>query len=517
MRNERPVALCFVLVASIMLIFSCAGGSQDQTAENKDTNTHTYLPAGSIPRLYVPRHEFSSDPRWQRTTPFWFGTLGSSGVSVECRAAWTSVGLVLRVVSLDRHIYDEAGADDDWSRWDAVTLLVDTQTDSTAPDRTSRRLVVQARRHGTERNRWYVGQGGAWVPAEIPFSPLSTVQAASVGLEKGYRGEGRDDSRGWHVVMSLGWEALGIAPPASSPVTLRVGLIVHDRDDLEGLRVQEARWPTEALSEDDPQSWGLLELIPLSFADWDASGASSSKSGAAYAIGQEPEPFIPGTERTLTLRTGVGDLSVQNASVGASGILCSGDDDYNFGDGPDSFGGETRREYFHVQNQADYADWPCFARAYVRFPLNLPPEAAVVSARLVLHHKQPTGGGDEGDRSLIHAFWTSPLLRGGATLWTTGNLTWNSAPLPLENLSGAWGNRTGVMETGWDNLPEWSWEVTRAVRFARREGTISFALFSSDDEYHTGKEFVRSEDFPDWGNPSFRPTLEIVLADPAAR
>lgn len=496
----------------VMVFLGCKDNNKNKQTNN---NNNTYIPDGSIPRLYVPHHDFSSDPSWQRTTPFWFGTLGTSGVSAECRAAWTSDGLVLRVVSLDRRIYDEAGPQDDPAEWDALTLLVDAGTDSPSVTGTSRRIVVQAHRQGTDRQAGYVGQDGNWVPADVVFVPLTSASAASIGLEKGYRGEGRDDSRGWHVVASLGWDVLGIAMPGASSLTLRVGIIVHDRDDMEGSRVQQARWPSEEMREDDPQTWGLLELVPFAFSDWNASGASSSKSGAAYVIGHAPAPFAPGTERTVEIRSGIGDVQVQNASIGASGVLCSGDDDYNFGDGPDSFGGETRREYFHVQNQADYADWPCFARAYVRFPLALPADAVVVFARLVLHHKQPTSGGDEGERSLIHAFWTSSALRNSNLPWTTENLTWNNAPLPLENLAGAWGDRTGVMETGWDDLPEWSWDVTRAVALSRSESSISFALFSSDDEYHTGKEFVRSEDFPDWGDPTFRPTLEIVLADPA--
>ncbi|MCX8063535.1 MAG: hypothetical protein N3D16_13220, partial [Anaerolineales bacterium] len=38
-----------------------------------------------------------------------------------------------------------------------------------------------------------------------------------------------------------------------------------------------------------------------------------------------------------------------------------------------------------VQNQADIADWPCFAKYYLTFPLSsLPAGRTVVSAKLIL-------------------------------------------------------------------------------------------------------------------------------------
>ena len=95
------------------------------------------------------------------------------------------------------------------------------------------------------------------------------------------------------------------------------------------------------------------------------------------------------------------------------------------------------------------------------------------------------------------------------------NITWNNVPLPLQNLAGTWGDRTGN-ELGWDNLPAWEWDVSSAVYEAIKEGSqyVSFSLYSADTEYHTGKQFVQSNDFPDWGDQSQRPTLEVTVASP---
>jgi len=65
-------------------------------------------------------------------------------------------------------------------------------------------------------------------------------------------------------------------------------------------------------------------------------------------------------------------------------------------------------------------------------------------------------------------------------------------------------------------LPAWEWDVSSAVYEAIKEGSqyVSFSLYSADTEYHTGKQFVQSNDFPDWGDQSQRPTLEVTVASP---
>jgi hypothetical protein len=503
------------------------GGGRDAATDAARIDATVPVTPGTAPRLFVPRAGFEADGRvdWQRVTPFWFGRVGTRDNGVDGRIVWTDEGLLVRAAVYDRQIWDEAGPEDDLSQWDSLTLLVDLDGDDDAKaavDARSLRVDAQAGRHGTERTVVRRGEGGAWVPAGVTPGELGMRRDASaILLEKAYRGGERDESRGWHIVFFVGWRALGLSgPPGEGQRVLRFAMRAYDRDDRDGrLRGAEQTFPFALSPDAAPRDWGRIELLPVSVLSWAESGAGAGRSASAYAIGAPAEPHRPGSERTLSVYEGAmlggGPVVVENAAVGASERLCSGDDDYNFGEGRSSWGGNVGREYFHVQQQADYADWPCFSRAYVRFPLDaVPPGAVVVSAQLVMHHKQPTSGGDEGERSLVHVFQVDGTLRGSDTPWSEENLTWNDAPLPVENLAATWGDRTGVTQTGWDDLPEWRWDVTRAVRRALAQRAVSFALQTSDSEYHTGKEFVRSEDFPDWGDPTQRPRLDLVVADP---
>ncbi|MCS6798363.1 MAG: DNRLRE domain-containing protein [Myxococcota bacterium] len=450
---------------------------------------------------------------WQRSVPFWAGGVGSRRNAIDGRILWTERGLAIRVAVYDRHIYDEAGPRDDLERWDSLRLMIAPRLDATSLEG-ALRIDAQAGRHGTERTDVFRGSAAGWMAVSMPIGRLGAGGGGDgIELEKGYRGGERDESRGWHVVFWIGWRAL--TGEAGVPMGLRLGLLAFDRDDASGSRLGEVeRFPLTAATE-TAEGWMPVVLADATIASREESGASPGHAAEAYRVAGQLPPHRPETMRTVVIREGRMGAVVENASVGASERLCSGDDAYNFGDGPASWGGETGRRYFHVQAQADYADWPCFARAYVRFPLDAVPDGAVVlSARLVLHHKQPTSGGDEGVWSLVHAFDVDSTLRGSSEPWTEADLSWNLAPLPVENLAASWGDRTGVTDRGWDALPPWSWDVTRAVRRRLAERRVSFALQPSDVEYHTGKEFVRSEDFPDWGNPEQRPRLEVTFADP---
>jgi hypothetical protein len=357
------------------------------------------------------------------------------------------------------------------------------------------------------------------VEAGVPLGDDIAATPDRICVGKGYRGEERDQSRGWHVTWYLPWGALGRSgPPGMGERLWNVALVVRDRDSLDGaLRGEPQPWPESGFDETDPSTWGTWELLDGHFLSREESGAVPGHGRPAYAVAHEPAAHAAGTERTITIRQGVETDVVDNVAVGASETLCSGDDDYNFGEGTASWGGNLGRAYFHVQDQEDYADWPCFARIYLKFPLaRVPAGTVVVSATLRLHHAMPTSAGDQGAWSLIQVFDVAAELRDGVTPWDAGNLTWNDAPPVRENCSGFWGDRTGMMETGWDALPEWTWDVGRAVARAVADGraAAAFALYSADSEYHTGKQFVQSSDFPDWGDPTQRPTLEVVVADP---
>ena len=93
--------------------------------------------------------------------------------------------------------------------------------------------------------------------------------------------------------------------------------------------------------------------------------------------------------------------------------------------------------------------------------------------------------------------------------WDESTLSWNNAPLALENISGTW-----VQPRDY-SLPDqpYHWNVSRVVAQAYANGEpLRLALYSADGERHTGKYFW-SSDVGDW-NALARPSLQVVLGKP---
>lgn len=539
-RAVRTTAWCGVGLALLLAGCGDGGGSgadggtdapaEADRADGRDVpiaDTSEIPPtADPRPRIFVPRvvpdePGGAIEDHKQRMAIFWFGRVTRRDDFVQCRVGYDDVLWMMQCAVFDREIYDEAPDAASIPEWDALRLYFDLDGDPAkrAIDARSWRIDAQAGRHGTSQTAVYRGEAGAWVAAGVEAGEDCRGTPGALCVGKGYRGEERDQSRGWHVNFFVPWAALGLSgPPGAGARLWNVALTASDRDSLDGtLRGAPQHWPGAGFDENDPSTWGAWEFLDGHFLSREESGATPGHGRPAYAVAYEPPAHAAGTEQTIEIRQGEGSDVIDEGAVGASEVLCSGDDDYNFGDGPSSWGGNTGREYFHVQDQEDYADWPCFSRIYVKFPLaRVPAGKVVVSAALRMHHAMPTSGGDEGEWSLIQAFEVPAVLRDGVTPWDATNLTWNDAPLPVENCAGFWGDRTGMTETGWDDLPEWRWDVGRAVGRAVEAGAehVAFALYSADSEYHTGKQFVRSSDFPDWGDPTQRPTLEVVVADP---
>lgn len=532
---RRHIAWALFPGAMAAILASCggdeqgSGGATNTGASTSGTSSSGSGGTGPIPvgaaaqGIFVPRVVAADGTQaiWndrQRSAIFWFGRIGARDDSTEVRVGYGDDFIMVHAAVLDREIHDGA-TDDALEAWDSLRLLIDLDGGSSKAtiDARSLRIDAQAHRQGTDRSVVYRGEAGTWKKVDVPIGGAAVEKPPSLVLVKAYRGEAQDQSRGWHVTFFIPWSFLDLdGPPAAPADTWRVALRQFDRDSADGsLKGTPQAWPGGILDDQDPSSWGTWQLVPGTFATWESSGSAPGHGQPAYAISAAPVDIVPGTEATITIRRGLDSDVIEEGSVGASETLCSGDDSYNFGDGPASFGGHTGWSYFHVQNQEDYADWPCFARIYLKFPLEkLPAGKVVVAARLRLHHKEPTSGGSEGERSLIQAFLVGNQLRSGER-WTSDNLSWNEAPLPLANLAGCWGDRTGNVDTGWDALPLWEWDVTRGVQRAAGDAAteVSFALYSADGEYHTGKQFVNSGDFADWGDPGQRPTLEITYAD----
>ena len=209
-----------------------------------------------------------------------------------------------------------------------------------------------------------------------------------------------------------------------------------------------------------------------------------------------PPPPVPGG--TVMVCHGLDRATVVDPDVGGSSVCGSPA-------GPDYFPtwGELNyagKEFLNIQNLGDVGDWPCFSRYYVTFPLDdLPSGKVIISATLTLYQWGNAGEGcDPGPQpSLIQ------VLTVGQD-WDESTLTWNNAPLAVENVALAWA----------DVFPDWPgeprrWDVSGAVAEAyAAERPLRLSLYESDWAYHSGKYF-HSSDTDDW-NENRRPTLTVT-------
>ncbi len=405
---------------------------------------------------------------------FWFGQISPSSNSVDVRVGYTPSELVIYLAIFDRRLwYDETPDAATRTGWDAVTLLL-SQPAAPGSDAQRRRIVAQmnfSEEPGASRSveQW---SGGAWVPSTLPVTTLS-----------GWRGEKLNDDtddRGWAQTFRIPLAALGLAAQPEGSL-LRMGLLVHDRDQRTGPMNAAQVWPS-GVQEDDPATWGTLQF------------------GTPHWL----PPTVQSSGEVIVRRPTQSDPSVPDAGVGGTtGNLC-GDNTGSFWDvWPNANSGHAPDA--NVQNQIDTADWPCYARYYVTFPLeSVPAGKVVVGATLTLHQYGNTGTVALAKPSFIQ------VLRAGA-VWDEKTITWNNAPQALENVAAVWVTPVQSMPA-WPGIA-WEWDVSKAVADAYAEGQpVRLVLYSADSNYHSGKLFVTS-DTGDW-NAAGRPALHVVWGNP---
>jgi hypothetical protein len=204
----------------------------------------------------------------------------------------------------------------------------------------------------------------------------------------------------------------------------------------------------------------------------------------------------------VTIRHKLNGATVQDADVG-------GHTDCGEPFNPDFFNGWGDANYagtvdLIVQNQGNLGDWPCFSKIYITFPLEAVPAGKVItSAELVLYQF------GNSDPNLAQTSLIQVLTVSGD--WDESTLTWNNAPLAVENVSQALVEPLLV----YPGVPgvERRWDVSRAVSLAHQSGTpLRLALYDADMAMHSGKYF-RSSDVDDF-MPEARPALLVTYGDP---
>jgi hypothetical protein len=429
-----------------------------------------------VRRVNVPY--FPDGVNFSQSAVFWFGRVDSQNNYVDVRVGYDNNKLWIHTATTDRRLWYNKQLNNDPSladlpNWDAVTIFLDTSNNGgNKPSADDYRFTSQLNwwEPRTNYNAAYKGNGGNWV--QIPF----TITANS-----GWRGNEPNDNiddRGWTMSYEIPFSTLGLSGPPSNGTVWGLGVALHDRDTAAGPPISNQKWP-EQMNGNQPATWGDL-----------AFGLTTYSPPAAVQGGK------------VTIRHKLNGATVKDAHVGGS-TTCGAPYGPNFFNswGDANYAGVKQ---INIQNLGDIADWPCFSKVYVTFPLgSVPANQKILSAKLSLYQ---FGGADvsKAQPSLIQVFTVDEA-------WNEGTITWNNAPLASQNVATAWAHPI-------KNFPGWpgvlvSWDVSGAVAAAYENGTdLRLALYDADWAYHSGKYFLSSDE-EDW-NAVARPTLEVEWGSP---
>jgi hypothetical protein len=467
MRRLRP----FVLLC---LLF---GGFWQPAAAQ--TNPNPAAPTlNSTRRVNMPH--FTGDIPQEQTAIFWFGHITPTANYTDARIGYNDQGIYLHLAIFDRRLwYNPNPAADTLTAWDSASIYFDLSgSGGTVPTSRSYRLDVALNDWESPRTRWqtsYQGDGTTWQPANLAFTSQVGIRWES-STEGGINNNA--NNRGWMMDLTIPFASLGLSGPPATGTHWGLGLSVHDRDDAGGAPIPDQTWP-ETLAPNQPASWGDLHF-----------GLPVYTPPAAQAGG------------SVTIRQGLNNATVTDAEVGGGTVCGSGLDYWNqWGDS--NYAGTTEA---NVQNQTDVADWPCYSKFYLTFPLDqLPAGKAILSAALTLHQF-----GNSGDAGQAVASYIQPLTV--YENWSESSLTWNDAPLAGENFAGSWVNPLTSFP-GWPGVPS-TWDISQAVATAYAAGQpLRLVLYSADAAYHSGKYFSTS-DVDDW-DAAGRPAVVVNWGDAA--
>lgn len=409
-------------------------------------------------RVNVP--ELTGDP----FTPaiFWFGKVDQTNNYTDVRVWYSNpdnIEIVLHTI--DRQLwYDQAKDPSQLPEWDSISIYLNLDGNiGPSPGTNSYLFELQLL---TDLQGAYRGDGSTWMPIEIPINSYTEW--------RGVGGPNSDlDSEGWVAYYKIPFSSLGLSAAPAQGTIWGLSVTVHDRDNLDGSIFQETHWP-DTMDPNVPSTWGQLSF------GW---------------TGYVHPPSIP--VETVLIRQGLNGASVVDGEVG--GHTTCGNEGYNKWTewGNTNYAGGTQ---INIQNQWDVADWPCFSKFYITFPItSIPPGYTIISATLSMSLFGSAGGGDWGNPPDSYL----QVLTVGDD-WDETTLTWNNAPLAIENISSTWVPPV---------VGDYHWEVGKAVDQAYKSGEqIRLVVYSIDGEQHSGKYFY-SSDSNDW-NGEIRPSLRIV-------
>lgn len=434
-----------------------------------------YLPlvaSPQAPRVNVPN---LLDPSWNNSVAiFWYGRVTPDENYTDVRIAYTPTELYLRLDVFDRLLwYNPSPGATNLTSWDGATLLLSTN-----------RVGSPLYRFDAEMTWWepdrsqfqasFRNSGSGWQPAKFPFTTESVGRGNSPNDDV--------DDRGWWIDFHIPFSSLGLSSPPSPQTEWRLMVITHDRDSNAGPPNPDKMWPENA-NLTLPGTWGELNFGVPNYTPRDSVGSHDVK-----------------------LQNGLNGITVKDAGVGGFSVCGERTDFFgNWGDQNESF--YNHKDQFNIQSQADVADFPCFSKYYVTFPLNsIPPGKVIKRATLTLY--QFGNAGYVTTDAKPSYIWVTRIGQD----WDEDTITWNNAPLAIENYGGVWVDPLTTTYSGVDGVAR-TWDISRAVDDAYRSGQhLRLAMYSADWPMHSGKYFYSS----DYGNPTSRPTLDITWGDPVS-
>ena len=476
----RNIAL--LLAMALMLVAHRSSAATPQPPPAASTaDSYSYLPFITSSQIPVPTVNvpyFAGDIAFSQTAIFWFGRVNRTENYVDVRVGYNNQELYVYTVAFDRRLwFDTTPSASDLTSWDSVTLYLDRAgSGGRAPGPESYRFDAElsGQADDSRYERSARGDGTGWVVQSVPYYTLPGWRGTSMNNNVG-------DDLGWGMLYRISFSSLGLAGPPPQGSQWRLALALHDRDDAGGTLIADQIWPA-SMSGDSPGTWGRL----------------------SFGLPTYSPPLVAPTG-TATIRNHLNGAVVEDAAVGGH-TLCG--DSLNiwtqWGDATESVLNPLHTQV-NVMNQGDVADWPCFSKYYLTFPLNAIPEGKVIlSASLILSQFGNAGAPGEAERSLIQVLTVNQD-------WNEATLTWNNAPLAWENVSQAWVDPL-LSYPGDLGIPR-TWDLSYAVaQTYSRGGALRLALYSADYAQHSGKYFLSSE-IDDWLAVA-RPTLEVTWGNP---
>jgi hypothetical protein len=403
---------------------------------------------------------------------FWLGKVGMADNYADVRVIHYDSGITFYVHVADRVLWqDPAPSASRLTEWDAVSVCLDLAgRGGTAPSTTSYCFVKQLGNDGSGSSKTALrGNGTGWVTSPASFSAVTA-----------WRGVGPNDDTwdmGWTAELQIPFSSLGLSSPPSSGVLWGLAVAVHDRDAAVSTAIADQVWP-EGMQKARPDTWGELRFGLPTYTP--------------------PTSVVSGT---TTVRHGLNGATVPDAAVGGHTVCGEGMNAWTEW-GNANYAGLTQ---FNIQNQWDIADFMCFSKYFVTFPLSaVPAGKSIVSARVRLSLFGNAGyTPDDARPSAIDVLTVEDD-------WLESTITWNNAPYAKENVAVTWVNPVRLTPAG-----PYEWDVSYAVAQAYAAGRpLRLAFYSTDGDYHSGKYFW-SSDVEDW-NASGRPALEVNWSAAAA-